>query len=158
MIKGSFPAFNELKPRILIDADGCPVVNETIKVAHKFNLESIIFCDTSHNFDEKNIKVIVVSKGIDAVDFAILNNIEKGDIVITQDYGLASLVLSRNSYAINQSGMVYTNENIDELLYSRYISKKMRNSGARIKGPKKRDKSQDIIFKENLEKLILNII
>ena len=144
--------------KILIDADGCPVVNETIKVAHKFNLESIIFCDTSHNFDEKNIKVIVVSKGIDAVDFAILNNIEKGDIVITQDYGLASLVLSRNSYAINQSGMVYTNENIDELLYSRYISKKMRNSGARIKGPKKRDKSQDIIFKENLEKLILNII
>ena len=144
--------------RILIDADGCPVVNETIKVAHKFNLESIIFCDTSHNFDEKNIKVIVVSKGIDAVDFAILNNIEKGDIVITRDYGLASLVLSRNSYAINQSGMVYTNENIDELLYSRYISKKMRNSGARIKGPKKRDKSQDIIFKENLEKLILNII
>lgn len=144
--------------RILIDADGCPVVNETIKIAHKFNLESIIFCDTSHNFDEKNIKVIVVSKGIDAVDFAILNNIEKGDIVITQDYGLASLVLSRNSYAINQSGMVYTNENIDELLYSRYISKKMRNSGARIKGPKKRDKSQDIIFKENLEKLILNII
>lgn len=144
--------------RILIDADGCPVVNETIKVAHKFNLESIIFCDTSHNFDEKNIKVIVVSKGIDAVDFAILNNIEKGDIVITQDYGLASLVLSRNSYAINQSGMVYTNENIDELLYSRYISKKMRNSGARIKGPKKRYKSQDIIFKENLEKLILNII
>ena len=144
--------------RILIDADGCPVVNETIKVAHKFNLESIIFCDTSHNFDEKNIKVIVVSKGIDAVDFAILNNIEKGDIVITQDYGLASLVLSRNSYAINQSGTVYTNENIDELLYSRYISKKMRNSGARIKGPKKRDKSQDIIFKENLEKLILNII
>ena len=143
---------------ILIDAEGCPVVNETIKVAHKFNLESIIFCDTSHNFDEKNIKVIVVSKGIDAVDFAILNNIEKGDIVITQDYGLASLVLSRNSYAINQSGMVYTNENIDELLYSRYISKKMRNSGARIKGPKKRDKSQDIIFKENLEKLILNII
>lgn len=144
--------------RILIDADGCPVVNETIKVAHKFNLESIIFCDTSHNFEQKNVKVVVVSKGVDAVDFAILNNIEKGDIVITQDYGLASLVLSRNSYAINQSGMVYTNENIDELLYSRYISKKMRNSGVRLKGPKKRDKSQNIIFRENLENLILKII
>lgn len=144
--------------RILIDADGCPVVNETIKVAHKFNLESIIFCDTSHNFEQKNVKVVVVSKGVDAVDFAILNNIEKGDIVITQDYGLASLVLSRNSYAINQSGMVYTNENIDALLYSRYISKKMRNSGVRLKGTKKRDKSQNIIFRENLEKLILKII
>ena len=110
-----------------------------------------------HNFDEKNIKVIVVSKGIDAVDFAILNNIEKGDIVITQDYGLASLVLSRNSYAINQSGMVYTNENIDELLYSRHVSKKIRKSGARVKGPKKRSKSDDDNFEKTLMKICENI-
>ena len=144
--------------RILIDADGCPVVKDSIEIAEKFNIESIIFCDTAHNFNQKNVEVVIVSKGVDAVDFAILNNIQKGDIVITQDYGLASLVLSKNSYAINQSGMVYTDENIDELLYSRYISKKMRNSGARLKGPKKRDKSQNIIFKENLENLILKII
>ncbi|MBU5336722.1 YaiI/YqxD family protein [Intestinibacter bartlettii] len=144
--------------RILIDADGCPVVKDSIEIAEKFNIESIIFCDTAHNFNQKNVEVVIVSKGVDAVDFAILNNIQKGDIVITQDYGLASLVLSKKSYAINQSGMVYTDENIDELLYSRYISKKMRNSGVRLKGPKKRDKSQNIIFKENLEKLILKII
>ena len=144
--------------RILIDADGCPVVKDSIEIAEKFNIESIIFCDTAHNFNQKNVEVVIVSKGVDAVDFAILNNIQKGDIVITQDYGLASLVLSKNSYAINQNGMVYTDENIDELLYSRYISKKMRNSGVRLKGPKKRDKSQNIIFKENLEKLILKII
>lgn len=123
--------------RILIDADGCPVVNESIGVAKKFNLESIIFCDTAHYFNEENVKVVVVSKGVDAVDFAILNDIQRGDIVITQDYGLASLVLSRNSYAINQSGMVYTDENIDGLLFSRYIFKKMRNSKVRLKGPKK---------------------
>ncbi len=141
--------------RILIDADGCPVVKESIKIANKFNLEVIIFCDTSHYFDEENIKTIFISKGIDAVDFAILNNINQGDIVITQDYGLASLVLSKNSYAINQNGMIYTKENIDELLYSRYISKKMRLSGERLKGPKKREKSQNIIFEENLKKLIM---
>lgn len=141
--------------RILIDADGCPVVKESIKIANKFNLEVIIFCDTSHYFDEENIKTIFISKGIDAVDFAILNNINQGDIVITQDYGLASLVLSKNSYAINQNGMIYTKENIDELLYSRYISKKMRSSGERLKGPKKREKSQNIIFEENLKKLIM---
>ena len=123
--------------RILIDADGCPVVNESIGVAKKFNLESIIFCDTAHYFNEENVKVVVVSKGVDAVDFAILNDIQRGDIVITQDYGLASLVLNRNSYAINQSGMVYTDENIDGLLFSRYIFKKMRNSKVRLKGPKK---------------------
>ena len=111
--------------RILIDADGCPVVNESIGVAKKFNLESIIFCDTAHYFNEENVKVVVVSKGVDAVDFAILNDIQRGDIVITQDYGLASLVISRNSYAINQSGMVYTDENIDGLLFSRYIFKKI---------------------------------
>ncbi len=144
--------------RILIDADGCPVVNESIGVAKKFNLESIIFCDTAHYFNEENVKVVVVSKGVDAVDFAILNDIQRGDIVITQDYGLASLVLSRNSYAINQSGMVYTDENIDGLLFSRYIFKKMRNSKVRLKGPKKKYKSQKVIFKQNLEKLILEKI
>ena len=59
--------------RILIDADGCPVVNETIKVAHKFNLESIIFCDTSHNFDEKNIKVIVhIINGLPGEDYNMM--------------------------------------------------------------------------------------
>ncbi len=144
--------------RILIDADGCPVVEQSIKVAEKFNLEAIIFCDTAHWFDGKNTRVVMVSKGVDAVDFAILNNIQKRDIVITQDYGLASLVLSKNAYAINQSGMIYTEENIDELLYSRYISKKMRNSGVRMKGPKKRNKSQNLIFEQNLEKLILETI
>lgn len=141
--------------RILIDADGCPVVKESIKIANKFNLEVIIFCDTAHYFNEENVKTIFISKGIDAVDFAILNNINQGDIVVTQDYGLASLVLSKNSYAINQNGIIYTKENIDELLYSRYISKKMRASGERLKGPKKREKSQNIIFEENLKKLIM---
>ena len=144
--------------RILIDADGCPVIKESIKTAQKFELEVIIFCDTSHYFDEQNVKIVFVSKGTDAVDFAILNNIKDGDIVVTQDYGLASLVLSRNSYAINQNGMIYTKENIDKLLYSRYISKTMRQSGVRLKGPKKREKSHNFIFIEALEKLIMEKI
>lgn len=144
--------------RILIDADGCPVIKQSIKVAKKFDLEAVIFCDTSHYFDEENVKTVFISKGVDAVDFAILNNIKQGDIVVTQDYGLASLVLSKNSYAINQNGMIYTKENIDELLYSRYISKKMRVSGARLKGPKKREKSQNSIFEESLKNLILEKI
>ena len=95
----------------------------------------------------------MISKGVDAVDFAILKNLQNGDIVITQDYGLASLVLSRNSYAINQNGMVYTDENIEELLFSRYISKKMRNSGARLKGPKKEINLKIQVFEQNLEKI-----
>ena len=144
--------------RILIDADGCPVIKQSIKVAKKFDLEAVIFCDTSHYFDEENVKTVFISKGVDAVDFAILNNLKTNDIVVTQDYGLASLVLSKNAYAINQNGMIYTKENIDELLYSRYISKKMRLSGARLKGPKKREKSQNAIFEESLKKLIMEKI
>ena len=144
--------------KIIIDGDACPSIPLIESKAKEFQVKVIIFCDIDHYITSDYSEVRVVDSGFQSVDMYIVNNLEKGDIVITQDYGLASLVLSRNSYAINQSGMVYTNENIDELLYSRYISKKMRNSGARIKGPKKRDKSQDIIFKENLEKLILNII
>ena len=115
--------------RILIDGDGCPVIDECIKISNKFKLESIIFCDTSHYFDNKNVKVVVISKGVDAVDFAILKNLQNGDIVITQDYGLASLVLSRNSYAINQNGMVYTDENIEELLLSMELKGEVKESG-----------------------------
>ena len=115
--------------RILIDGDGCPVIDECIKISNKFKLESIIFCDTSHYFDNKNVKVVVISKGVDAVDFAILKNLQNGDIVITQDYGLASLVLSRNSYAINQNGMVYTDENIEELLLSMELKGEVKEIG-----------------------------
>ena len=143
---------------IYIDADGCPVVKETINVAKQFEIPVIIICDAAHYFMHEGVQTITVMPGSDAVDYEIINRLQPGDLVITQDYGLASLVLSRNSYAINQNGMVYTDENIEELLFSRYISKKMRNSGARLKGPKKRDKSQNTVFEQNLEKLILEKI
>lgn len=142
--------------KILIDADGCPVVDETIKVGKDFKIETIIMCDTSHMFNKPGIEIITLSKGADSVDFALINKVNKGDIVITQDYGLAAMVLSKGGYAINQNGTVYTDENIDQLLYTRHLSKKARNSGSRIKGPKKRQKEDDIRFEENLISLINN--
>lgn len=136
--------------KILIDADGCPVVDLTIKVAINLDLEVIIICDTSHNFSKKGVETIVVSKGSDAADFAIVNKVQKDDIVITQDYGLAAMVLSKGAYAINQNGMIYNNDNIDQLLFTRHISKKVRSAGGRTKGPKKRQKEDDIKFEESL--------
>lgn len=144
--------------KILIDADGCPVVDIAINVAEKYNIEIILMCDTSHIFNRSGIDIIVISKGIDSVDFALINKVDKGDIVITQDYGLAAMVLSKNGYAINQNGLIYNNENIDKLLFTRHISKKIRSSGGRLKGPKKRQKEDDFKFKQNLEKLIESII
>lgn len=139
--------------RILIDGDGCPVVDLTIKISRKFNIEVIIMCDTSHIFNKDGAKTMVFSKGADSVDFALINLLKKDDIVITQDYGLAAMAINKASYVINQNGLIYSNENIDRLLYSRHISKKIRKSGGRTKGPKKRTKEDDLNFERTLTEI-----
>ncbi|HSQ90427.1 YaiI/YqxD family protein [Romboutsia sp.] len=144
--------------KILIDADGCPVVDTTIKVANKFNIEVIIMCDTSHVFNKPGVETIILSKGADSVDFALVNKVNKGDIVVTQDYGLAAMVLSKGGHPINQNGRIYNNENIDQLLFTRHISKKVRAAGGRMKGPKKRQKEYDIKFEESLIQLCEKLI
>ncbi|MEG1142732.1 MAG: YaiI/YqxD family protein [Clostridia bacterium] len=144
--------------KILIDADGCPVVDISIKIGEKFNLDVIIMCDTSHNFNKPGIETIILSKGADAVDFALVNKVKKGDIVVTQDYGLAAMVLARGGYPINQNGLVYNNQNIDQMLFTRYISKKVRDAGGRTKGNKKRKNEDNLKFEENMVKLCESIM
>ena len=139
--------------RILIDGDGCPVVDLTIKISRKFNIEVIIMCDTSHIFNKDGAKTMVFSKGADSVDFALINLLKKDDMVITQDYGLAAMAINKASDVINQNGLIYSNENIDRLLYSRHISKKIRKSGGRTKGPKKRTKEDDLNFERTLTEI-----
>lgn len=140
--------------KILIDADGCPVVKKAISVAKQFNIQCIIVCDTSHIFYDDYAETVTVSKGADSADFAIVNIAEKNDIVITQDYGLAAMCLSKQAVAINQNGMIYNNDNIDALLFARYTAKKIRNSGGRLKGPKKRTADNDKAFEDNFVKLL----
>ena len=140
--------------KILIDADGCPVVNITVNLGRKYNINTIIMCDTSHIFNKEGAKTMVFSKGADSVDFALINYLEKEDIVITQDYGLAAMAMNKASYVINQNGMIYNDENIDRLLYSRHISKKIRKSGGKTKGPKKRTKEDDINFEKTLNEIL----
>ena len=140
--------------KILIDGDGCPVIDIAISVAKKFNIEVVIMCDTSHIFNKEGAKTMVFSKGADSVDFALINYLEKEDVVITQDYGLAAMAMNKASYVINQNGMIYNDENIDRLLYSRHISKKIRKSGGKTKGPKKRTKEDDINIKKTLNEIL----
>lgn len=144
--------------KICIDADGCPVVREAIQIAKEFQLEVIIFCDTSHRIVIEGIKTVMVSKGADAVDFVLVNQIQKGDISITQDYGLAAMVLARGGYVMNQNGLQYTSENIDQLLYSRHINKKIRQAGGRTKGPKKRSKEENEKFIRNFRELCKYVV
>ncbi len=140
--------------RILIDADACPVIDLAILIAINYNLKVLIFCDSAHTINKEKAETRVVPQGVDAVDFILLREVKENDIVITQDYGLASLVLSKNALAINQNGLIYNKFNIETLLLTRHISKKMRDNGKRTKGPKKRIKEDDI----NFENSLINII
>lgn len=140
--------------KILIDADGCPVVDLTVSLAEKYGIECTILCDTSHEFTREGAKTVVVEKGADSVDFRIVNLVGEGDIVVTQDYGLAAMCLARKAIPVSQNGMVYTDKNIDQLLFTRYVSKKIRKAGGRMKGPSKRTSEQDKAFAAALEKLI----
>ena len=141
--------------RILIDADGCPVVDISVDVAKKYNIECLILCDTAHTFDKDGATTLTFAKGEDSVDYALVNRVNAGDIVITQDYGLAAMCLSRNAIVINQDGMEYTDDNIDALLLSRHTAKKIRRAGGRLKGPGKRSGEQDADFERMLENLLV---
>lgn len=140
--------------KILVDADGCPVVKSAVEIAEKSKIEIMLFCDTSHIFNSEYAKIITVSKGADSVDFALVNKIESGDIVITQDYGLAAMALSRKGIPITQNGLIISEDNINGLLNSRYMAKKARMAGKRLKGPSKRTQKQNIDFENALISLL----
>lgn len=140
---------------VFIDADGCPVVDITVRLSKQTGAECVIICDTSHVFEKAGAKTITVSKGNDSVDFVLVNMIVRGDIVITQDYGLAAMCLARDAVPVNQDGMIYTHDNIDALLLQRHAAKKIRMSGGRLKGPSKRMPEQDKAFEKTLKELLI---
>ena len=142
--------------KIYIDADACPVVSIAEKVAAKFQIPVTLLCDTNHILQSDYSDVIVVDAGADAVDYKLISICRKGDIVVSQDYGVAAMALGKGAYAIHQSGKWYTNDNIDRMLMERHLNKKARRSSnkAHLKGPKKRTKEDDERFSESFEKLI----
>lgn len=140
--------------RILIDADGCPVVDIAVRLAKESGVDCLILCDTAHRIERDGAETRVVSKGADSVDFVLVNLVQAGDLVVTQDYGLAAMCLARRAVPLSQNGMVYTNENIDGLLLQRHTAKKIRRAGGRLKGPAKRKPEQDAAFAAALRQLL----
>lgn len=142
--------------KILVDADACPVTRIVEQVAQKENISCVLLCDTNHVLHSDYSEVKIIGAGADAVDFALLNLCQKGDVVVTQDYGVAAMILGKGAYGIHQSGRWYTNQNIDELLMQRHIAKKVRRSSKKnhLKGPAKRTEEDDRRFQELFEKLI----
>lgn len=140
--------------KILIDADGCPVVDLTIEIAKWYQIECVIVCDTAHIFQKEGARTVTVGKGADSVDFMLLNLAEPGDIVVTQDYGLAAMCIAKRAAPIDQNGTIYHQGNIDAVLNSRYAARKIRNAGGRTKGPRKRTADHDDRFQFGLVELI----
>ena len=141
-------------PTVLIDADGCPVVDPTIRICRACSVPVLILCDTAHRIERDGAETMVFDKGADSVDFALVNRVRPGDVVITQDYGLAAMCLSRRARVLNQNGLEYTADNIDGLLEQRHHSKKLLRAGKHLKGPAKRTKEQDEAFGETLERML----
>ena len=142
--------------KILVDADACPVTRIVERVAHEYDIPVVLLCDTNHVLSSDYSEVKVIGAGADAVDFALLNCCRSGDIVVTQDYGVAAMILGKGAYGIHQSGKWYTNENIDQMLMERHLAKKARMGKGKhyLKGPAKRTEEDDRRFEELLRKLI----
>lgn len=142
--------------KIFVDADACPVVDIVEDIATKYNIPVTLLCDTNHVLTSDYSEVIVVGAGADAVDYKLISICHRGDIVVTQDYGVAAMALGKGAFAIHQSGKWYTNENIDQMLMERHLNKKARRASSRnhIKGPRKRKEEDDQRFAESFEKLL----
>ena len=140
---------------IYVDADACPVTRIAEDIARKHSIPVTLLCDTNHALTSDYSAVKVIGAGADAVDFALINLCQRGDMVITQDYGVAALALGKGARAIHQSGKWFTDENIDGLLMDRHLAKKARRGGKHhLKGPAKRTEEDNKRFAESFERLI----
>lgn len=143
--------------KILIDGDACPVIALVEEIACDYNIKLFIVVDITHQIESDYGQVVSLDKENQAVDMEIYNRCQEGDIVITQDYGLAALVLGKKAIAINQYGLKYTEENIDHLLMSRHIKAKMRRAGLKHQTHGKRKEEDDLKFKNSLLEIVRDI-
>ena len=140
--------------KVLIDADACPVVDIAVKLCAKEGVPCLLLCDTAHGVYREDAQTLIFDKGADSVDFALVNRTCPGDIVITQDYGLASMCLGRKVRVLHQDGWEYTLDNISGLMEQRHANKKHRLAGCRTKGPSKRTKAQDEAFAKAFQQML----
>ena len=140
--------------KILVDADACPVKEIIVRLAKQRQIPVTMLIDTSHQINDGYSTVITVDKQADSVDFALMGLLCREDVVVTQDFGLAAMVLGKGARTLNQNGMIYTNDNIDKLLMERHIGAKVRRGGGRTKGPAKRTTEDNERFEAAFAKIL----
>ncbi len=143
--------------KIIVDADACPVKKEIIEVAATYDLSVVLVMSIAHySFDTlpKHVETVYVEKGADRADFKIVQLAQKGDVIVTQDYGLASLLLPKGCRVIHHKGYEYTDENIDRMLETRHFNAMQREAGLRTKGPSAFTEEDRREFKGYFEELL----
>mgnify|MGYP001435476676 CR=1 FL=1 len=150
----SLIAHNQV-PRIFVDADACPVKQEILTAACELQAEVIMVASYAHALGPyEGVTIIQVDQADQAVDLYIANQLREGDIVITQDFGVAALALGKQAAAMSFRGQQYTHENIDYLLASRHARSKARRAGMRTKGPRAMSDEDRAVFLQHLTKLL----
>ena len=141
--------------RIFIDADGCPVVKLTINLAKKIRIPVTVVKNYAHNIEDDYADIVTVDISNDSADYYIANHIRKDDVLVTQDYGLAAMALSRQAHVINQNGLIINNDNIMTLLDRRHINQKMRKTQRVYTKIRKRTAEDDTAFMHSINKLLI---
>lgn len=125
--------------KIIIDSDASPVKGIVIQEAEKRGLDVILvasFAHFSNKVHPSHVETVYVDSEKEAADYKIMQLAQRSDVLITQDYGLASMTLLKGVTVLHHKGFQYDQYNIERLLESRYLSAQMRKSGKRTKGPK----------------------
>ena len=146
--------------KILIDGDGSPVKQEAISVAMLYDIPVVIVTSIAHYTSQPDnplVTIHYVEKGPDSADYEIFKLTNKGDVVITQDYGLASLLLNK-AYVIHHNGKEYHKNSIDTLLTQRFLSQKERLKGHHTTGPRQFTQKDRDYFTNQLNQLIERIL
>ena len=140
--------------KILVDADACP--KKALQICMELGRQYAVPVWTVASFNHKIISDyhVVVGDSDQETDLKVLNVSQAGDVVITQDWGLAAMVLGKKARCISPTGREFSNDNIDFLLEERELKAKLRRSGGRTKGPNKRTGQEDIRFQECLERIL----
>lgn len=141
--------------QIVVDGDACPVKKEIAETARAFGVPVLLVSSYDHLLrEEEGVRTIQVDRSDQSADLYIANHIVRGDIVVTQDYGLAALALSKSCQVLSFRGRIFSDQDIDFLLDSRHHQAKARKAGHYGKGPKKMVEEDRIIFQHKLTKLL----
>ena len=142
--------------KIIVDGDACPGISIITKIAKEYGLDVIIYCDINHYITVDYGEVRVVDSGFQSADMKVVNECTTGDIIISQDYGVAAICLGKKADVISPKGYIYTNENITAMLEQRHLSQRIRRGGGKTPNTKKRTIEDDNRLEKNLSYLLKN--